>query len=491
MMPGFLRNVFLSTLLLFSVLSTNAQENRPNVLFIAVDDLRPELGCYGNTVVSSPNIDNLAAQGVVFTHHFVQVPTCGASRFSLLTGMRPRKRTHLSNNVMFNELAGKKEVKLPETFIHHLRRNGYYTVGIGKISHSADGRVYGYLDPVSEEKELPHSWDELVFDHGKWGTGWNAFFGYADGENRQSMNKEVKPYESAQVDDAGYPDGLTANLAISKLRELKDRSQPFFMGVGFFKPHLPFNAPEKYWQLYNRDSIPVSPNPNIPDNISLQSLHGSAEFNQYKLGDEFASLDRTVSDTYARKLIHAYYACVSYIDHQVGRLLTELRALGLDKNTVVIVWGDHGWHLGDQRVWGKHTIFENALRSVLIISAPGVLKGGSRVNDIVESVDIYPTIMDLCGIENPYQLDGESLVGLNYGGRGPDQAAYGYFKNGITLRTEDYRLTKYFRMDEPTIELYDHRIDPFESRNIASENPDIVRKLMPVLEKGNTGLFDK
>jgi arylsulfatase A-like enzyme len=488
--------LLVSVFLFLSIGFLIAEDGKPNILFIAVDDLRPELGCYGNQVIHSPHIDKLAAEGSVFTNHFVQVPTCGASRFSLLTGMRPRKRSHLGNNTIVEELSYMPEGDRPETFVHHLRRNGYYTIGIGKISHSADGLVYGYNDPVSEKRELPHSWDELIFDSGKWGTGWNAFFGYSDGENRQSMKKRVKPYEAGEVDDNGYPDGLTADLAISRLRRIKKRSQPFFMGLGFFKPHLPFNSPEKYWELYNRDSISVSPNPDIPMNINLKSLHESGEFNQYQLSDEFASLTEPVSDEYARKLIHAYYACVSYIDHQVGRLLRELESLGLADNTIVVIWGDHGWHLGDQRIWGKHTIFENALKSVLIISDPRKLEAERKVRTIVETVDIYPTLMELCGVDIPYDMDGESFVNLMEGSNNretdvlEDHVAYGYFRDGISLRTDRYRLTKYFRVEEPVIELYDHKEDPYESINIADQEPGIIDELMPLLEKGNTGLYE-
>jgi len=488
-----LKGIFLIVVLvLFMMDCLCAKDRQSNILFIAVDDLRPELGCYGNTIIHTPNMDKLALEGSVFTNHFVQVPTCGASRYSLLTGMWPRKRSHLSNNVMVEELSGKSEGQVPETFIHQLRRNGYYTVGIGKISHSADGLVYGYNDPVSTKRELPHSWNELLFNHGKWGTGWNAFFGYADGENRQSMKKQVKPFEEGPVGDMGYVDGLTADLAISKLQELKNMTQPFFLGVGFFKPHLPFNSPESYWDQYDRDSIPVSMNPDIPQNINLKSLHGSNEFNQYQLSDESASLYKPVSDNYARKLNHAYYACVTYIDHQIGRLIKELESLGIAENTIVIIWGDHGWHLGDQRIWGKHTIFENALRSVLIISAPGSSAQGSRINAIVESVDIYPTLMELCNIDIPYPMDGESFVDLINGARSSENnVAYSYFNNGISLRTERYRLTKYFRPDEPTIELYDHLKDPYETINIADLESGIVDELLPILEKGNTGLYRK
>jgi arylsulfatase A-like enzyme len=481
---------------------------KPNILFICVDDLRPELGCCGKDHMRTPNIDKLAESGMVFTNHFVQVPTCGASRFSLLTGMLPETTAHLSNQACREFISGKPESDVPETFIHHLRCNGYYTLGIGKISHYVDGLLYGYTDPVGTEYELPHSWDEMLFDPGTWGTGWNAFFGYASGENRQSMNRQVRPYENAPVGDTGYPDGLSANLAIEKLGELAQKSKPFFLGVGFFKPHLPFNAPEKYWDLYDEYDIPLSPNPFIPKNIHKASLHGSGEFNGYQLGDEKASLAGPVSGDYARKLKHAYFACISYIDAQIGKLLVRLEELGLADNTIVVIWGDHGWHLGDHLVWGKHTVFERALKSAFVVKLPGNAEG-RVVDKVVSSVDIYPTIMELCGIAMPHQTDGHSLVNLlhptgkiNSAGRtnpegriNPDltdweEASYGYYRNGISLRTERYRMTKYFRDQEPVIELYDHVSDPNETKNIAGEHPDLVERLMPLWEKGNTGLYE-
>jgi arylsulfatase A-like enzyme len=467
--------------------------SKPNILFIAVDDLRPDLGCYGNSIVQSPNLDKLASEGFTFTNHFVQVPTCGASRYSLLTGMRPRIKAHLSNDIIANEISTQAETNKPESFIHQLKRNGYHTVGIGKISHSADGLVYGYTDEVSDKRELPHSWSELLFDSGKWQTGWNAFFGYSNGENRQSLNRQVKPYEAGNVDDNGYPDGLTTQLALSKLKELKNSTEPFFMGVGLFKPHLPFTSPEKYWNLYNRDSISISPNPNIPEHVSLKSLHTSGEFNGYKLTDEIASLDKPVSEAYAKNLKQAYYACVSYIDNQIGMILDELQAQNLDKNTIVVIWGDHGWHLGDQQMWGKHTLFENALKSALIIKIPKSNGSNKQVPSIVETVDIYPTLLELCEVNLPHKTDGESFAKLLKGSteKQNKQVAYSYFKNGISLRTDQYRLTKYFRSGNDNMELYDHFSDPNESINIAESNTDIVNTLLPLLEKGNTGLYDK
>lgn len=467
------------------------EKQQPNILFISVDDLKTELGVYGNSVIQTPNLDKLASEGTAFVNHYVQVPTCGASRQSLLTGLRPRTKNQLSNNVTAIETSNKPEHEVPESFIHHLKRNGYYTVGIGKISHSADGLVYGYNDASSNKRELPYSWDELLFDSGKWKTGWNAFFAYADGENRQSLKNQVKPYEAGDVEDDGYPDGLTTKLALSSLKKLKENNKPFFLGVGYFKPHLPFNSPKKYWNLYNRDSIEISKNPIIPKNVNLKSLHPSGEFNNYILGDEIANLEHRVSDEYAKKLIHAYYACVSYVDEQIGLLVKEVESLGLEENTIIIVWGDHGWHLGDQQVWGKHTIFEAALNSTLVIKVPGTKPSGKTNKTVVETVDIYPTLLELCNIKALYVLDGTSLVGLmNKQESSQKEVAYSYFRNGISLRTDRYRLTKYFRPEEPTIELFDYLTDPHETINIASNNMNIVNELMPLLEAGNTGLFD-
>jgi arylsulfatase A-like enzyme len=456
-----------------------------------VDDLTPALGCYGADYIHSPNIDQFASRGIVFTNYFANVPTCGASRCAMLTGMLPRTKEHRSNEAVRTFISGKEESEVPETFIHQLKRNGYYTVGIGKISHYADGLLYGYTDAVSTQRELPNSWDELAFDAGKWKTGWNAFFGYADGTNRQSRNKQVKPYEKGDVNDEGYPDGLTADLAIRKLEQLRQKDKPFFLGVGFFKPHLPFNAPAKYWEMYKEDQIALTPSPGIPANVNAASLHGSAEFNGYLAGDEHPSLQKPVSDAYQRKLRHAYFAAVSYVDAQIGKVLDELDRLGLAKNTIVIVWGDHGWHLGDHRVWGKHTLFESALRSVLIMRVPGKTTPGLRIDRIVSSVDIYPTLMDLCGVAMPLKADGNSmlpLLGDPHTGRWND-SAWGYYNRGITLRTSRYRLTKYFRDAQPVIELYDHEGDDPENNNVAAQHPDVVQKLLPALEEKDFGIY--
>ena len=490
------RTGFFLTLLTFILTGAkpriySGKEPIRNVLFIFVDDLRPDLGCYGNSFVQSPNIDALAAKAVIFNRHYVVVPTCGASRAALLTGYRPRTKSDLSNEIMEREVSRVTTDKGSSgTFIGHFRRNGYKTIGIGKVSHSADGYVYKYLEPRSDKQELPGNWDEVLMDAGKWGTGCNAFFGYADGSNRNMLKGEVKPYEAADVSDEGYPDGLTAKLAVNKLAELAANGKPFFLGVGFYKPHLPFNAPQKYWDLYDESSLPIAAMPDLPVNVHRESLQESGEFGSYKNGEEKASLDWRVSDAYSRKLRHGYYACVSYMDAQVGKLLDKLKETGLDKNTIVVLWGDHGWHLGDDRVWGKHTLSEWSLRSPLIVKLPGSQKG-SISDHIISSVDIYPTIMDLCGIKSPENIDGKShaeMIKRNARSK-KDQVAYSYYNNGITCRTDRYRLTRYYRKSEPVLELYDYLKDPNETKNIANDNPEVVQKLLPLLEKGNTGIY--
>ncbi len=497
-----LRNILFFLLIAFSACTSTP----PNIVFIAVDDLRPELNCYGIDHIHSPNLDKLAASGFLFTNHYVSVPTCGASRFSLLTGNYPVSAVQVGNEAIHKEIAGKDESEQPESFVHHLKRNGYHTIGIGKISHYVDGLLYGYTEPVGTELELPHSWNEMLFDHGKWGTGWNAFFGYADGSNRQSMKRQVKPYESSDVDDSGYPDGLTTELALKKLDSLashrSDKSgssprsgSPFLLAVGYFKPHLPFNAPKKYWDLYNQSDIPLTDIPHSPDDVHRASLHGSGEFNGYQLGEEKASLNGPLSDEYSQKLKHAYAACVSYIDAQIGLLMDKLEETGLDKNTHVIVWGDHGWHLGDHLVWGKHTVFDYATRSALLIREAKderrKANAGLQIDRIVGTVDLYPTIMELCGIEMPHATDGQSLVALMHGDETAnwDDFTFSYFRRGISLRTDRYRLTKYSRDQEPVIELYDHKTDPLESKNVAADHPEVVDSLMIIWKEGDTGLY--
>jgi len=463
---------------------------RPNILFIAVDDLRPELGAYGKSYMHTPNIDRLARQGRVFLNHYVNVPTCGASRYSMLTGRLPQTPAALGNDAFEKFTAGSARGAQPESFVERFRRNGYVTVGIGKVSHSPDGNVYGYNQPVSDKPELPNSWDAFYFNAGKWQTGWNAFFGYAGGENRQGKKNQVLPYEEKEVADTAYPDGLTAQLAVAQLALLKEKDQPFLLAVGFFKPHLPFTAPKKYWDLYDERTIPLTPSPDVPASVNEKSLHNSNEFNQYKKGAEKPSLNTPVSDAYARKLRHAYFASVSYVDAQIGKVLDALKESGLDQHTIVVLWGDHGWHLGDERVWGKHTLSEYALRSPLMIRMPGMPSAGTPSRQVVQSVDIYPTLLELAGLTPGDTLDGRSLYPqlVQRRDKAAPSVAYSYFNKGISIRTSRYRLTKYYRKEMPVIELYDYAADPNETQNRAARQPSVVNSLLPLIESKKTSI---
>lgn len=469
-------------------------KDRPNVLFIFIDDLRPELGIYGNSNIHTPNIDKLAIEGSAFMKHYVQVPTCGASRYSILTGMIPHSEDQLNNEVIRNYISNKPEEDKPETFIHHLKRNGYYTVGIGKISHYIDG-LYDYNEDSDGAKpELPHSWNKQMFNAGRWKDGWDAFFAYADGSSRITKKGLVKPYESVEVNDNAYPDGLTSELALKEIDSLSNMEQPFFLGVGFFKPHLPFNAPKKYWDLYNEDDIPISKCPNIPLNVNLASLHNNSEFNRYLLGKEKPTLKNPASKNYTKRLTHAYYAAVSYIDAQIGKIILKLEEVGLSDNTLIVLWGDHGWQLGDHRIWGKHTLFEEALHSPLIIKAPSIDLQNTKINKIVSSIDVYPTLVELCQLKLPYNMPGKSLVELMDGTRtlnNRKQVAFSYFNNGISMRVPGYRYTRYFRSEEPKVELYDLVEDPCETTNIASDRPNLAIALEKILQTGNTQLYSK
>jgi arylsulfatase A-like enzyme len=463
------------------------QAKQPNVLLICVDDLRPELGCYGKAYMKTPHLDKLAEEGCTFTRHFIQAPSCGPSRYSLLTGLRPREKAQLNNNYMEKNFYKRPETDRPETFIHHFRRHGYYTVGIGKISHTPDGKVRE-KEPI---RELPHSWDEMLCDTGNWGGGFDAFFAYADGQSRASMNHQVPPLECADVPDEGYPDGLNARLAIQKLRELSLKNDPFFLAVGFFKPHLPFNSPKKYWDLYRREDISLSPNPDLPQDTSLNLLHHSGEFfNNYRKGREKGGIGIRISDDYAREIRHAYFAAVSYVDAQIGKVLAALKALDLDKDTIVVVWGDHGWHLGDHTIWGKHSPFERSTNSPLIVRIPGLKKPGNSPDALVETLDIYPTLCDLAGLSPPPGLDGYSLRDiLDSSDPVGKPAVYSYWYNLISMRTERYRLIAQEVEGNIIFTLFDHQKDPYETRNIAEENPETVKRLMPLLIKGNTGIL--
>jgi len=465
-----------------------SHKSKPNILLICVDDLRPELGCYGKSYMKTPHLDRLASEGITFTNHYIQAPTCGPSRYCLLTGQRPQNNHQLNNNYMEKTFYLQPETEAPESFVHHFRRNGYYTVGIGKISHTPDGRIR----EDNKTFELPYSWDEMLCEKGIWGGGFESFFAYADGSSRAGMKHQVPPYECGNVNDEGYPDGQNAAVTVKKLRELSQRNEPFLLSVGFYKPHLPFNSPKKYWDMYKRSDIDLSPNPEAPEKTPRRFLHNSGEFfNNYRIHEDRGGAGVRISDDYACLIRHAYFAAVSYIDAQIGKVLEALRETHLDRNTIVVVWGDHGWHLGDHTIWGKHSLFERSAHSPLMIRIPGMNNGGEKSGAIVETIDLYPTLCELVGVEPPPGLTGMSLVShLEDSHSSGKPAAFTYQRNRIAMRTDRYRLIAHKTDDRCIIALFDHQMDPNETENIAQEHPEIVNRLLPLLEGGNAGFME-
>ncbi len=470
----------LGLFLSLALLPVAAQTNRFNVLFIAVDDLRPELGCYGADYVQSPQLDRLAASATLFTHHYVQVPTCGASRYAMLTGRSPARSGVFENNeALYNGPAKLVTEQLPgaQSLPELFRRSGYRTVCIGKISHTADGRVFSYKGAGDGHPELPNAWDELATPFGAWQRGWGAFFAYSGGRSREDGKGNRDLMEFAVERDEELPDGLMAQRAIEQLQDLQKRGQPFFLGVGFFKPHLPFVATKGDWEAVQKISVPPPPHPEKPDS---DYWHKSGEFYGYK---NPAAKTRPLAGEDALQARRAYLACVRYSDRQVGKVLDALDALGLSRNTVVVVWGDNGWHLGDSQIWGKHTPFERAVHTPLMIRAPGISRAGTRCDALVETLDIYPTLMDLCQpsfTRTQYPLDGRSLKPLLAGEKTAIRdAAMSYWVNAVTVRSATHRVIARRAADGwSKEELYDLRETPDPVKNLIGEKPDLAKQLL-------------
>lgn len=461
----------------------DAAEKR-NVLFIAVDDLRPTLGCYGDSKAITPNIDRLAASGFVFKKHYVQVPTCGASRVSILTGRYPRTRAACGNGATAIIPRGSADSArtIPELF----RRNGYKTICIGKISHSPDGTRRNVNGDGSMESHLPDAWDEWDTPCGQWGYGYAALFAYANGRHRED-GSGYKPYsEFPDVEDNELPDGMMADAAIVKLREAKMSNEPFFIGLGFYKPHLPFVAPKRYHDLYEGVSLPSLDGLRKGDS---RWAHGSSEFYKYDTNRSFEQPSRgeSIAESDAQEIRRAYYACVSYVDAQIGRVLDTLREEGLENDTIVVLWGDHGWHLGENNVWGKHTPLEKSLQSPLIIRVPRMAGMGRGSESIVSSVDVYPTLIELCQLpdrKTNEPLDGQSMlpIFLKPETRIRD-AAVSFWGGATSVYDGQHRLIIWDTGDTGGVssELYDHDTDSGELKNIAIDEPQKTLQMRELL----------
>jgi arylsulfatase A-like enzyme len=442
----------------------------PNVLFIAVDDLRPELGCYGRELISSPHIDRLAAEGTRFDRAYCNIPVCGASRASLMTGLRPARNRFLTYLSRADEEAP-DIITLPGLF----QQNGYTTISNGKIFHHDDD------DSLS--------WDEIWHPRSN-SPSWRD---YALEENIQRDTSDRfrgPPFERAQVSDSIYKDGKIARKTIRDLQKLKQADRPFFLAAGFYKPHLPFNAPEKYWALYdNRVSLPKNNYP--PENAPKESLHNFGELRAYA----GVPPEGPVSDQFALQLIHGYYACVSFTDAQIGMILEELERLELDRNTLVILWGDHGWNLREHGLWCKHCNYETSLHTPLILRVPGT-KQLRSTSEIVEYVDIYPTLCELAGLEPPAHLQGNSFKELLVDSEAKsDGVAVCQWYAGVTTIRDHWFYTEWINDNDSSFArmLYDHNTDPEENFNI-SEDPayaEIIRELSAEMRRNRAPEYFK
>lgn len=460
-----------------------------NVLFIAVDDLRPEMGCYGNTVVKTPNLDRLAARGMVFNHAYCQQALCSPSRSSIMTGRRPDATRVFDLETHFRA-ALPDAVTLPQ----HFKAQGYHCAAAGKIFHVnfEDGRSWSephwYPWGITVDTD-PLDWNRRITK--QVGDGLprpaKAAGTASHDEDKQGgggHGKGEPAFEVSALTDDELADGCTAAHSVKRLHELKAKGQPFFLAVGFMKPHLPFVAPKKYWDLYDPEKIPVPACDHLPEGAPPFAGHLNNELHAYSNVPK----ENPIPADFAKVLRHGYYACVSYVDAQVGRLLDALEAEGLAEHTVVVLWGDHGWQLGEHGLWHKHTNFEVATRAPLLISIPHQSTAGRKCDAPVEFVDVYPTLADLCGLPAPAGLDGQSLRPFLDDPKAPARkvaiSQYQRGKNlmGYSIRDERWRLTQWrdsFTGGIKATELYDEVNDPDETVSLHTkpENKAVIEAL--------------
>lgn len=446
---------------IFALACTLGLSAGPNILFIAADDLRPDLGAYGSREAKTPNIDALARRGVVFDRAYCQQAVCNPSRASVMTGRRPDTLKVWDLRTHFRET-------LPDivTIPQYFKANGYTAVGIGKLFHNEVGAkpAFSFADPIS--------WSEPpTYANGAHWQDWVV------PGNPSGPKSKGGPVQCLDVPDDAYFDGQIATSALARLQQLADGKQPFFLAVGFWKPHLPFNAPKKYWDIYDRAMLSRPRPSGFPTNAPSIAGHDWNELRGY------AGVPRTgpLDEAKVMELRHGYLACISFLDAQVGRLLAGINRLGLAENTVVIFWSDHGFHLGEHSLWAKTTNYELDTRVPLIVAAPGA-KQGARAAGLVELLDLYPTLAELAGLPVPPELEGQSFAMLL---REPERAgkevaisqhphpSYGKSTHmGYAVRTETVRFVEWRDIVTGEVfsrELYDHAIDPAETINRASD----------------------
>ena len=436
--------------------------NKPNVLFFICDDLNCDLGCYGHPIVKSPNIDRLAQQGVRFANAFCQYPLCGPSRASLMTGLYPDQ-----TRVQRNQLYIRNRLPDVKTLAQMFREQGYFSTRIGKIFHYNVPKHIG-----SGGHDDPDSWDYTINPRGRDKHEENKIFSVKPGEYGGYMS-----WLAADGTDEEQTDGIAASEAIRLIKQYAVQEQPFFLAVGLYRPHTPYVAPKKYFELYSTQEIPV---PETPDGY-LDTLPPLARVTLTKKKEHF-----NISPTLARQAMQAYYASISFADAQLGRVLDALKESGVARNTIIVFTSDHGYHMGEHGHWLKTTLFENAAQVPLIISAPGVNSNGHETNALAELVDLYPTLAELCAAPSPEYLAGVSLVPvLNNPRANPRSSAMTQLKNNYSIRTEEYRYTEWGVDGNGGNELYNRQDDPGEMTNLANSPSyrDTVDRLSQLLRE--------
>ncbi len=447
--------------LFLSCRKSSKQADRLNFLFIIVDDLRPQFGAYGHPDIKSPNIDRLAADGLLFNHAYCNIPVCGASRASILTGLRPLWPVRFTS---FNTRVDKDcpdVITFPELF----RNYGYTTISNGKVFHHNN-------DCEEVWSESPWRPYQLTAKIESVNSQW------VDPSSRKYVNKESGsgPYfECADVPDTAYFDGQVAAKTVKDLKRLAKANNPFFLAVGFIRPHLPFNAPKKYYDLY--DQVKIADNRFTPFRLPKE-CSGSKEILTY------SKIGQYNSDGFHHEAKRAYYACVSYVDAQIGKVLDALEETGKADQTVVILIGDHGWHLGEHNFWGKHNVLENVLRIPMIIRIPGMTP--KPIDRVVEFVDLYPTLCAVANIEFPEHLQGKNMLPMiAEEDPGWKDVAFAEWKGARNITTNRYSYTEWNRKESGGVHmLFDHKTDPEENENIVdrAEYKEVVDSLRRKLD---------
>ena len=439
--------------------SANIIDQKQNILFISIDDLRPKINSYGQTKMITPNIDQLAAEGLQFNNAFTNIAVCGASRASIMTGIRPSQKR-------FNDFSTRASVDAPAAIPLNkiFKENGYETIGYGKIYHHEDD-FSEYWSEV--EKGKPH----VFQDPKSIETIKNAESG--------EYGKKTPILEYPEVDNYAYNDGKITKKAIAKMKSLSQQNKPFFMAVGYVSPHLPFIQPKKYWDMYNHDNIALANNAYQPENspdIAIESQHNSAELRKNYLG---IPEEGNLSDALSRDLIHGYYASVTYMDALVGELVRSLDEIGIRDNTTIVLWSDHGYFLGEHGFWCKHSTFHEAVKIPFIISSPKYVKN-QTTESFTELVDVYPTLCEIANIKAPDYIHGKSLIPvLEDPSKMLKQEIYTRYKEGEAVVDKNYSYTEFFNGETYLGNmLYDLQKDFKQNMNISKlpENAVLVDK---------------